>query len=273
MNMMRSGMIWLIAACLLSACDFLEQYERAGEECCCYLSEHDNYWSDPDDCLESTRLCLYGRDGRERCDGEGQESTFLRFDQSGVRALTANLILVADSNQVAGEPGTPEPTCLAECNKEGPFCLRGKIQDAGVIQGFKRSKTKLFEAGSWRYKKTELMNDYKVSDDPCERSDIFRNGNELLNIGKECELSLPMAGGESKRSVTVSVPRFVSANESNAPDGRFIKFPADKEGPRILFSDLNYQEDFGGSMRSLSIIENAAIAQTEKGCLMLSFSE
>ncbi|WP_416897257.1 MAG: hypothetical protein ACMVY4_17460 [Minwuia sp.] len=159
---------------------------------------------------------------------------------------------------------TDEPmfNCRNECGSgNGGYCLIVELKNynyssglAWLIQAVESQNRTILE-------KSEMLDRFGLSADPCRRGNTFLSDGMLYNTGQSCQL-IASALGET---VEISVPGEVSGKLDRKEGFTVVEFETLR--PKLTFSDQMLNEDVGGEIYEVSGNRRSLILTTTEGCI------
>jgi hypothetical protein len=168
---------------------------------------------------------------------------------------------------------TTLPNCRVECtdpNSRNAVCIKLSDNDINARDGLTWLAAALLGANAQggAVAKADIMSNFSVEDDPCDRSDTAVADGKLTNTGGACRLEARVASPRGPLVSTVRMAASIEGDLYEEGDEVIADFAA--EALSISFSDRLLQSQFGGEIHQIATGSYGAIATTTAGCIALT---
>ncbi|MBC8321783.1 MAG: hypothetical protein H8E34_13790 [Bacteroidetes bacterium] len=272
--------VFLVSA-FIQGCDNVDLDKT--DTCCCYNHKTNSYQPDckiktcaenPDKCFCSGPYmctCTYNSDFCTDDKNSGLEKFYNAYS-------IAKIYLSHQwSNIKVSNKGL---SCLDECfNPKSPFCLRveKEIDPSGIIESIKDTGT-LFINEESLIKKTVVMDNFNIDNDPCNRSDIDLddvNGRiYAINTGKLCSFANKFTViGDISLTLSIDIPEKIMAEKISKNDVIEYIFHNPLFSPHINFGeDEGFTKDYGGIVKKVTFTNKGQVLESaSNSCIGLIY--
>ncbi|MGZ2478006.1 hypothetical protein [Sinorhizobium medicae] len=164
--------------------------------------------------------------------------------------------------------------CPDLCTSGSADCLivRNEVSDADAKAGLSWLHQILANPSNQTIKSTDLLHEFKIANDPCNRSDTnVTAGGTLTNTGDECKVggAMTLAGGTL--SAHVLVPKKLNLSFASSGEMVVVETHADSNATQdelavVLFSSPSFQEDWGGVVKRVWFKQDESIIEA-RACI------
>lgn len=175
---------------------------------------------------------------------------------------------LVSSNQELISTSYSSKNCDVECKKNTSFCMLITKSNKGALTYDIKKLHDLFSENHDVLIKTDLMNAFDVSDDPCQRGDTYTSNGYLQNSGVSCVFAIKADVSGLTENISFQMPDEIRGNFNRTPELLF-SFSHKSEAPYIKF-DSYLNEDFGGYVATMLLSSSRMLIGTEKGCILIT---
>lgn len=166
------------------------------------------------------------------------------------------------------------PNCKFECTDPSGgsgMCtsLPGEVSDIGSDLMWLAAAIDDANGRSGAVKKGEIMAEFGVERDPCERTDTVVIGSEVTNDGDACRLEATLETPFGATNASVHMPNVVRGQFSIEQQDYVVRFEAATERLSLSFDDPLVQRNLGGDIYEIRVGPEGVIATSPSGCLHL----
>lgn len=179
--------------------------------------------------------------------------------------------------------------CVALCAADDPKCiiaLNPTSPNAGNVESaFSELYDLLGDPAITAIPSKKLMSLFGITSDPCLRSDTListlpptdgkiGNIHRIFNTGGYCRVSASVSlPSGSTLGAAVLVPDVLELHYTVGKDSVTINPALSSRKSRVVFSDEDFNIDFGGIVREISFSQKFAVIDTEDSCIALYFGD
>ncbi|MGR9238977.1 hypothetical protein ACU8OH_09220 [Rhizobium leguminosarum] len=164
--------------------------------------------------------------------------------------------------------------CPNLCSNGSADCLivKSEISNADAKAGLNWLHQIFARPADQTIKSSDLLVQFKMTDDPCHRSDTsVTAAGSITNTGEECKVGGDMALSGGTLSAHILVPKELSLSYSSVGGLVVVDTHAETnvntdKSPIALFSDPSFQEDWGGVVKKVWFDKDQSILET-RACI------
>lgn len=175
-------------------------------------------------------------------------------------------------------PALPNPpadsalplNCRKECDQNSAYCLKAILDAAQLSLPTQKLLNAIYQAENGVIEKSQIMEFYDVSIDPCGRSDLTVDGKVLSNSGQQCYFGKSFELIDTV-NLGIALPKaFEFAIELIGTDSGSFVATQTSTSVVLKFDDKYLQADFGGPIESVRYDKGTFLVQTSNGCVQVT---